>query len=60
MRKKILAIFFILCLLFVLTACSSQKTTIKSDEQAVASIQDVSKDVSGISSSLKDINNNLG
>lgn len=62
MWKKVLSLFLILALLFVLTGCGNSQNSqpIQTEEQAQKSIQNVSQDVSGISDSLNDINSALG
>ena len=58
MWKKTLAIFCILGLLFVLTACAT--TDIESDEQAVEEIGDINEEIASITDDLNEINEELG
>jgi K+/H+ antiporter YhaU regulatory subunit KhtT len=57
MWKKILAMVCILCLLFLMNGCQS---SIESDDEAAAEMANVTEEISGITSDLQDINQNLG
>ena len=59
MWKKILAIALIFCLIFVMTACTSEDD-IKSEEEAAETIGDVSTDISDLSDELEGLSEDLG
>lgn len=60
MIKKIIALALIFCLLFVLTACSDSSEKIDNPDEAADAIEKTSEDLSDVSNSLDEINNELG
>ncbi len=60
MIKKIIALGFIFCLLFVLTACSDSGEDIDNPDEAASAIEKTSEDISDVSNSLEEINSDLG
>lgn len=57
MWKKIIVILCIFCLLFLIVGCQSG---IENDEEAAAEMNNVTGEISEITSDLQDINQGLG
>lgn len=59
MRKKIMALLCIFCLLFLITGCAEQ-SDIDSDEEAVGELTDVNEDISSITEDLQELSDDFG
>jgi len=60
MFRKIIAISFVILLLFTITGCIAAEDEIESEEQAQDAVIDVSEDIAEISDTLESINEDLG
>ncbi len=60
MWKKVLVICLVAMLLLFAGGCASDAEKVKTEEEAQEAIVDVSEDISGISDTLEDINEDLG